>query len=103
MKGSHLGWRLAWGLQPTGAPQIFFCHTGRKLGSHWKRPRKGQKSQIALGYKNSSDIRSQKSLLKFILKPDLHSIIFTVQAVLKVQMDEPDGDGMTFLGTPAPV
>lgn len=34
---------------------------------------------------------------------DLHSIIFTVLAVLQVQVDEPDGEGMTFGGTPAPV
>lgn len=31
-----------------------------------------------------------------IIKPDLHSIIFTVLAVLQVQVDQSDGDGLTF-------
>lgn len=38
-----------------------------------------------------------------MLAPDLHSIVFTVLAVLQVQVDEPQGDGVTFVCAPAPV
>lgn len=35
--------------------------------------------------------------------PNLHCIVFTVFAVLQVQVDEPDREGVTFRGTSAPV
>lgn len=37
------------------------------------------------------------------LKPDLHGVVFTVLAVLEVQVEELDGDGVAFSGTSAPV
>lgn len=34
---------------------------------------------------------------------DLHGVVFTLVAVLQVQVNEPKGDAVTFLGAPAPV
>lgn len=41
--------------------------------------------------------------LVVLLKADLHGIVFTVLAVLEVQVDESDGDDVAFSGTSAPV
>lgn len=41
--------------------------------------------------------------LAVLLGPDLHRIVFTVPALLEVQVDESDGDDVAFPGTPAPV
>lgn len=41
--------------------------------------------------------------LVVLLKPDLHGVVFTVLAVLEVQVEELDGDGVAFSGTSAPV
>lgn len=42
-------------------------------------------------------------LTSFKISSYLHCIIFTVDTVLQVQVDEPYGEAVTFGGAPAPI
>lgn len=83
----------------------------RGLTDDWSSAKLFLPHRMEMGLPSDNTCRGRKAHLKgwrghgpvVLIRPDLHGVVFTVPALLEVQVQEADGDEVAFPGTSAPV